>query len=347
MTTRLCAALLVLAGCGERKEPPRQGRGATGRGGLAQVAPVITGELLPRPGTPFRFSAAGDLGATAATDAVLALIPASGDFFLALGDLSYGHLEPETAWCDYVEQQVGAGYPFAVVAGNHDEDGIDAFIAADCLPNRLPGVVGDYGKEYWFDYPPQAPLARLIMISPDIDFPEGEPDFSAGSAHYQWTADAIDGAREAGLAWVVVAMHVNCITIGVKDCETGADLLNLLVDRRVDLILQGHDHNYQRSLQLALSERCQAMVPGFYDQRCVADRAERSYRRGAGSVIVINGTGGMDLYPVAPADAEESYFVGYDATTHGLTQVDVGRTRLTVRFLPAIGGSYVDWFTIE
>jgi hypothetical protein len=38
---------------------------------------------------------------------------------------------------------------------------------AACLPDRLNST-GTYAAQYYFDYPPQAPLIRVIMIAPDL-----------------------------------------------------------------------------------------------------------------------------------------------------------------------------------
>ena len=71
------------------------------------------------------------------------------DLNLALGDLSYGATGAEQAWCDFVTARVGAGFPFELLAGNHESNGqngnINDFSA--CLPNQLPGVVGTYGRQ--------------------------------------------------------------------------------------------------------------------------------------------------------------------------------------------------------
>src|SRR5690349_3876770 len=83
----------------------------------------------------FTFTAVGDYAATTNTSAVLDTIAASGaPFHLALGDLSYGAIQPESAWCDYVKSHLGSQFPFELIAGNHDsgqiasEGNIDNFV---------------------------------------------------------------------------------------------------------------------------------------------------------------------------------------------------------------------------
>ena len=196
-----------------------------GLGGNAEAAP-----------TSFSFAAAGDHSANSRTTASLDLLASSGaSFYVALGDMSYGQVTPESAWCDYVRAHVGASFPFEVLAGNHEDNGPDGLIEnfAACLPDQLGGVNGEYGKEYYFDYPAASPIARFILISPNLTFSNGQIyQYTAGTARYNWLADTIDNARINGLRWVIVGTHEVCLTIATKSCEIGADLMNLLVSKK-------------------------------------------------------------------------------------------------------------------
>lgn len=44
------------------------------------------------------------------------------DFVLFLGDMSYRQIQPEAAWCAWVEAFFPTGYPIEIVAGNHEDD---------------------------------------------------------------------------------------------------------------------------------------------------------------------------------------------------------------------------------
>ena len=59
---------------------------------------------------------------------------------------------------------------------------------------------------------------------------------------------------------MVAGTHMPCLTIGVYACPAGADVTNLLVSKKVDLVLNGHEHMYQRTKQLALGTGCTALV---------------------------------------------------------------------------------------
>jgi hypothetical protein len=234
-----------------------------------------------------------------------------------------------------------------------------------------------YGKEYFFDHPAAAPLARIIMISPSITMPDGTVyDYTANplSEHYRWLVDAIDSARAAGIRWVIVGMARDCITAGEKHCEIGPELFNLLVERRVDLILQGHEHGYERSKQLASGPACPAIpinVPA--PAACIADDgSDGSYVKGAGPVVVIAGTLGIPQRPMYPQDPEAPDFVtlmgghcaggvaspaletplpadGAPCTgrpTPGFVRYTVSPERITATFVATTPGRFADAFTI-
>lgn len=265
-----------------------------------------------------------------------ALAGAGTAFYLALGDLSYG--QSPSPWCDSVESKLGPTYPFELVAGNHDTSDIDGFAA--CLPHRVGNIAGTYAKEYYFDYPEDVPLARVIMISPTL---------FGGST--QWLSGAIDGARALGIPWVIVGMHKVCITMGVKPCDIGAGLLNLMVGRKVDLILQAHEHNYQRSKQLALGPSCPSIQAGSFNAGCVVDDgADGAYTKGAGSLIVISGTFGRGLYNVSTGDSEARYFVRWMGDNvnprKGFVKYDVSSEQISAAFAGSTSGSFTDAFRI-
>src|SRR6266481_1973162 len=261
-------------------------------------------------------------------------------FHLAIGDLSYSEITPESAWCSYIQSHVGSTFPFELLSGNHEDGGdyqdglIDTFV--QCLPDRL-GAVGTYGKEYYFDYPASSPIARFIMTSPGLNFTNGGSySYAAGTAHYNWVSNTIDNARAAGIKWVIVGMHKVCITMGSMPCDIGTDLLNLLVSKKVDLILQAHDHDYQRSKQLGLNgTTCTAISPAAYNSNCVVnDGSTGNYTQGAGPVVVIVGSIGEALFNLNTAAADAGYFAKWMGNninpTNGLAKFSLSSDQLTV-----------------
>ena len=142
-------------------------------------------------------------------------------------------------------------------------------------------------------------------------------------------------------------MHKVCITAGNKPCEVGADLCDLLLNKRVDVILHGHDHDCQRSKQLTCA------TPNTYRSECVVDSgADGRYSKGAGSVFVVIGiTGGGAHTDIDTGDSE----IDYLAAWHGGNAPNAGRgfvlftlstNRLDMEFIGSTT-SYTDSFTID
>jgi calcineurin-like phosphoesterase family protein len=303
--------------------------------------------------TVFTFAAAGDIGWDEAGSNSKVMLQAlqrdkaNLSFFLALGDLSYSTTAgTEGKWCDYVKSYVGSQFPFQLLAGDHEDDDpvrIGNFTA--CLPDRL-GSKGVYGKEYYFDVPAGAPVARFIQVSADLIFPPAAKwTYVANNSHFRWLLGAIDGARAAGIRWVIVSVHKPCIGLVGTACPSGQDLLDALLIKRVDLILHGDQHSYQRTKQL----RCAIRSAGYYFPECIAD-SDGQFARGAGSVITIVGTGGRGLSPVdLTTDADRQYFaVGMGGNTAGLgwgyLRITISSTTLTAK--TALSGTWQDAFSI-
>ena len=306
--------------------------------------PAATRTPTPRPTaspTPapvaFSFGVNGDFGANSNTSAVLNRVPSSAlQFFVALGDFSYNEVTPESAWCNFVKGRVGSSFPFELVAGNHEDDGPDGLVSnfKNCLPDRIGGLVGTYPKQYYFDYPKTNPSARFIFISPGLTFPgEGTYSYGAGSSRYNWVASSIDQARASGIRWVIVGMHKFCIAFASSDCQVGADIMNLLITKKVDLYLQAHDHVYYRSKQLARGPSCSGVSPGSYRPSCVVDSgSDGLYTKGAGTVILTTGSGGRSIASLNLSDPEAGYFArwmgGNANPTYGFVKITVSATEI-------------------
>jgi hypothetical protein len=291
------------------------------------------------------FGAAGDYGYDSDMQEVVGRMGSEAlSFALALGDLSYGDTS-ESNWCNYFESKMGDG-KVLLIAGNHDSGestgGNISIYRQYCNFGVDAPITGDYGKEFYFDFPRTSPVARFILTGCGVSFKvdgQGKWNCNAGDSHYNFVAKAIDGARSASIPWVFVGMHKNCITNGVKDCEIGEAFQDLLLSKRVDLVLQGHDHNYQRSKQLTCAN------DGEYKPECVAD-ADTPFVKGKGTVLNIIGTGGHGLYPIDDTVPERQYFAVADSSSHGFTKFTLNATILQAQFIP-VTGSLSDSFAIS
>lgn len=283
--------------------------------------------------THIRFTAAGDMGARDAATATLQLVAElQPDAHFIAGDLSYGDLEPESAWCAYVRRHTG-GVPIAIAAGNHEEDDEeDGFIRnfAACLPDPL-GSVGDYGVQYYSDL---GDLVRVIAIAPDLTISGRDYDYEQNSSERRWLERVTAEAKADG-RWVVVIQHKPCVSAAEKSCSISENL-TAWEAANVDVVLIGHSHNYQRSHQMS------CITVGYVDGRCIADR-DGKHDRGDGTVFVVNGLGGRER-PVDHGDSEAGYFAallgaGDPGEGHGVVEFDATRASLTATFI----GSDTDW----
>ncbi|HEV3309661.1 MAG TPA: metallophosphoesterase, partial [Chloroflexota bacterium] len=324
------------------------------------------GVLVPQIGvahaasTTFSFGAAGDFGAANAVTATLDNMASSNlNFGLALGDLSYNQIQPASAWCTYVHQNIGS-LPFELTSGNHEDGGDVAqgliWDFASCLPNQMSNMAGKYGEQYTFDYPVANPIARFIMISPGLLFSNGDTyNYNQGGADYNWVSNQIDSARAAGIQWIIVGMHKVCLTSGGSACDVGTPLMNLLISKHVDLILQGHDHNYQRSKQIAFNGgSCTSVTPAAYNAACVVNNgASGTYQEGSGTVIVIQGTGGVDdEYGAIYQNPDSPYFEVRSGSNlnpqKGFVKYTVSTSGITAQFVPSTTTStFTDSFAIS
>jgi hypothetical protein len=322
--------------------------------GTIPSTPTPSPGPTPPPGGAFSFGAVGDFGQNSNTTSVLNAFVSSGTTFaIALGDFSYVPGNSEVPWCNFVKASVGQNYPFELLAGNHEDVVRDGQINnyVQCLPHRLTPLTGLYGKEYYYDYPATNPLARFINISPGLTFPDdGSYTYTAGSPRYNWTAAAIDQARNAGIRYVIVSMHKYCIAPVSGSCEISQDLMNMLISKRVELVFQAHDHAYSRSKQLAHGPSCSAVPAGSFNAACVVD-SDNNFARGAGTVIVTSGAGGVGINSQSASDPEIGYFatwMGSNANpTFGFLKVNVSNTNLSASFIRGSGGTYTDTFTIQ
>ena len=289
-------------------------------------------------GTSVHFTAAGDFGSNAQTSAVLNGIRSVGpDLSLALGDLSYGSTTTEKSWCDFVTARVGATLPFELITGNHESNGLDGNIDAftSCLPNRLPGLVGTYGKQWYVDVPAADPVARLVMISPGLKFPDGTWSYDAGTPRYAWTSAAIDGARAAEIPWVVVGLHVPCLSMTAGPVRFGPgphEPAGVEEGRPGPL---GHNHLYERTKQLSHSTSCATIAPGTTSAACIAD-ADATLAPGEGDRLRHRGDRRRAVQSLNTADPERAFFATWAGlganATWGFLDMTADNDRLSATF---------------
>ena len=294
----------------------------------ATPTPTVT-TPAPTGSTSIAFTADTGMGDPGAT--VLASIGASDVQWVAhLGDMAYqSGAGIEQQWCNYVKARVSQ--PFQLVPGNHEAQNGDGLFSnyAACLPSRL-GINGDYGRgQWWVDSGP----VRYIGISPNIALPSGTRQYAAGSSERAWLDSVIQQGKAAG-QWVIVGMHIPCLTVGIHGCERDKTLDGDLIAQGVDLVVQGHDHNYSRSHQITQLAK-------------VVD-SDNAYTKGRGTVFAVVGNGGHKPREITGCPAMWAACSGTNSpggSTTGWMRIDATGSTLTAR-LVTTSGPLTDTWTI-
>ena len=160
--------------------------------------------------------------------------------------------------------------------------------------------------------------------------------------HRNWLLARIDEAEAAG-RWTVIGMHKVCVTAGNKSCEIGEATINDMSAHGADLILHGHDHDYQRSHQLRCVDEDRTTAA------CISD-SDSNHRAEDGAVIVVSGWVGRSGTNVSTSDSEAGYFAKIGGPniagwSRGYLTVTASNSTLTGTWTSAGGGNQ-DTFTI-
>jgi hypothetical protein len=195
------------------------------------------------PGEPLTFAAIGDTNpALGHTQALAARVypAARPDFTLHAGDMQYyeAGLESWAFWFPAMSQVLLAG-PLLPARGNHERE----------EPNELE----EHFRRYFHDAG-----ARGLGLGDAWSFSSGgigffgldtESDFGPGSAQAAWLERMLATyAAQPGYRFSVIVMHRPFVTCGDSDDhdDARAALAPPFRQHRVALVLQGHQHGYER-----------------------------------------------------------------------------------------------------
>jgi len=224
-------------------------------------------------------------------DRILALKP---DFALHTGDLvAYGSQVAEWDRFFDIESALLASVPLFPSPGNHEQN--DArYFEAFVLPGNERWYAFDWGN------------ARIISLQIDAIMPFGKQ-----SEQVQWLETTLAANTQP---WLIVCFHIPPYDALPEDSMGDAVRINLVPlfeQYGVDLVLSGHNHNYQRSI-----------VNGI--------------------PYIVTGGAGAELYFIEGPDPDtEAYYNG-----HHLVYFTVEGETLTGRAITA-DGTTVDTFTLE
>ena len=349
-------------------------------------------------GQSFRFIAFGDIGAgtkeakqiaNGVYNAKPALVLVPGDIVYDFGLISEYQKKFWPIYnangIDSVGVPLMRSVPFVAAVGNHDADSRDM--------DKNPGALAYY--HYW-DQPLNGPVGKeggsLVPMLKGNDankkaFLDGAGSryprmanfsFNYGNAHYtildadtyvdwtdkeltDWVAKDLADAKD--ITWHFVVFHHPGFNSSREHFEQQQMRLLAPVFEKgnVDIVFNGHVHNYQRSFPMQFKpDNKGTLMIGGKDNKTIRGRVvtgkwilDKSFN-GAGNskpkgvIYLVTGAGGQELYnPEQQNDADswQKFTDKFISTIHSFTVADADGKKLTVRQLSA-EGKELDSFTI-
>jgi hypothetical protein len=271
---------------------------------LNPIMPTPTSTTTSKPPATASVLAVGDIADESDCGAVTAAVVDDfpGTPVLALGDLAY----PDGTASDFSDcyarnwgQFDSRVYP---VPGNHDYHSTDAGPYYDYFGPRA-GVKGE--GWYSFDYSGW----HLIALNSELSM-------RSSSEQYAWLA----GDLAASSAQCTIAYwHAPRWNVGLHEpgSSRSEDVWEALEGAGVEIVLGGHDHNYQR----------------WTPQNAKGEAVENGIRQ------FVVGTGGNGLYDQEINDPQLEVF--YNAS-YGVLKIDLAPDSYTWGFVSAAGDSFTD-----
>jgi hypothetical protein len=266
----------------------------------------ITFTTAPEPtATGFTFVALGDSRpwgvslppSPGALDVAAEMDQHSFDLALHTGDIpnSGGICSgDDSSWNQYIRayfdvyQESMGDTPFYPSVGNHELNGgscgYQGYTDVYYLPGNAPS--GDEEEYYSFDW------GNAHFVALDTN-----QDYSAGSAQYNWLVNDLQTSTQP---WKFVFFHHPAYSSGAHGSTGGVQthLVPIFETYGVDVVLNGHDHHYERTCSI-LDGTCTTSQDG-------------------GVVYVVTGGGGAPLYPVG-----SNWFTAYCNSLYHFLRVEV------------------------
>jgi predicted MPP superfamily phosphohydrolase len=252
----------------------------------------------------FSFVAAGDWGCDEkAQRTVQNMQNKTPDLVLALGDLSYQ--KSADCWLDMMDPLLNKT---KIAIGDHEYHFKNS--------SRFKQYVDKFhlvNQYYSFNY------ENIHFLGMSAEIP-----FDKDSEQYKFVESDLEAAsNNASIQWIVVFMYelmYSSPTFHAAN-ENLRDTYHPLFDKyHVDLVLQAHSHNYQRSFPISYNDD-ESSNP------IISARDEGEYSDPKGSIFVVAGTGGADLHnftgqaPYIVTQFQRFGFLNLDIINNGTTMV--------------------------
>jgi hypothetical protein len=247
----------------------------------------------PEPGEPYCFVAYGDTRSQtyAHANVVDEIAAADPDFIIHSGDLvNNGHILKDWYMFFNVISKVTGSAPLMPSLGNH-EGGAQYYFNFFTLPGNEEYFSFDYGD------------AHFICLNSEIAYASGSPQ-------YDWLLDDLQNVSPSA-RWIFVYFHSPPYSSGNHGSDIGIRnaWCPIFEEYGVDIVFNGHDHNYERGL-----------VNGVY--------------------YVVTGGGGAPLRPVG-----QNWWTIYSESCYHICNLCIEDGRLQFEAIKP-GGEVIDSFSL-
>ena len=232
----------------------------------------------------FNFGAAGDWGCNSNTEATVANMDNKNpEIAFGLGDYSYQ--STGTCWFNDIAPIDNI---MRIAIGNHEDDSDEGF----------SGYMSHFGlSQTYYSFNHQN--VHVLVMDTDKD------SYSSGSSQYNFVINDLQSASQnPNIKWIIVYLHKQLYTspntCGASSCSnTATDPTNLrntyhakFEQYGVDLVLNGHLHNYQRTYPIKYD-------PGSPSSPTVTDSSSANYIDPEGQIFATVGTGGVNFHALS------------------------------------------------
>lgn len=292
---------------------------------------IMADSLLTPPKKDLRIAVAGDWGCKAATQRTANLINSKNpDIVLGLGDFSY---ENDTAcWFKIMSPLLNKT---RVVIGEHDYDTENNSRLHDYV-NRFnlsdPYYSFNYGNVHFLAMSSIIPFNNESLQYKLLRDETAQREFVSN--------DLFSASQNKSINWIIVYLYKPMYTSPSQHGpqELLRDTYHPLFDYYgVDLVLQAHNHNYQRSYPLRFNHTNSSSP-------IIMDRNTSEYNDPKGTIFMVVGTGGAHQYDLV---AKSAYIVN-QFQRFGFLNIDIinNGTKLVGTFFDSRDGHSRDQFTI-
>jgi predicted MPP superfamily phosphohydrolase len=271
---------------------------------------------------PFNFAAAGDWGCSSnAEKNVKSILSKETELVLGLGDYSYE--ADANCWLDTISP---INDKMKITIGNHDSDEEEG-------PEITVQLLDHFklNKQYYsFN---KGNVFFLVMSTQD--------SYSKNSPQFNFVKQELEKAsKDPNIDWIVVYYHKPMYASSTKHegLTSFRDIYHPLFDQyKVDLVLAGHNHNYQRTFPLHFNE-------ADSDRPTIVNKNPNTYNQIGAPIFITSGTGGTGLHSLGT----QAEFNVKQFGKFGHINIDVSRgtsDKLIGTFYD-LAGNKLDEFTI-